>query len=476
VLTTPAEARGAHTAAPASQDLGAAPRRPDNTRAHQRFFDDGSTRTDFKRARIHPLALKPSEVAADLNGTRPHVTVNGQSAKTDAHFHPTNYSQRGLAPRELLAVMDQLGIRNCVLMPIPTTIVARTEDAYREQLPDHHCGQHYYIPPKFKDLMADGLTEDVRHEIVEGKTELMLDTQVDHSSAFRLIAAGLSEAERSRFDPMITGLHLGGQLSPQSLLEKLTQNKGVFTGIGEVTIHKEIVEDLYAGKSQANLVTNIQSFKELAEVAGVNGMPLVLHCDVDRLGNNAFSGLQGYEPSHLKGLKALFRAPELKNTQVVWAHAGGLGRFVQEPGDRHTRELQEMLDQNPKLHIDISWSHVANQLRRSPESLQRWVELINRNPNRFLIGSDSLSPISEGHWNETFKLHGELVRGLSPEAREKLLNGNYERVFVAARPKVHEFEDKVLTRHYEQSQLLDVDGPGSPRFPSRNTCRRTTSG
>ena len=448
-----------HTDTAAQQELGTAPQRPPGSSAHQRFFDDGSTRTDFKRARIHPLSSNPSEVSTDLRGARPHVTVNGLLAKTDAHFHPTNYSQRGLTPRDMLRAMDQLGIRNCVLMPIPTTIVAPTEDAYREQLPDHHCGQRYYIPEKFKDLTADGLTEDVRHEIIEGRTELMLDSQVDHSSASRLRASGLSDAQKSRLDPMITGLHLGGQLSPQSLLEKLKQNKGVFTGIGEVTIHKEIVEDLFAGRSQANLVTNIQSFKELAEVAGVVGMPVVLHCDVDRLGNNALAGLDGYEPTHLKGLKALFGSPELKSTDLVWAHAGGLGRFVQESGDRHTHELQRMLDENPRLHIDISWSHVANQLRRSPEALQRWGRMINENPNRFLIGSDSLSPIGAGHWNETFKLHGELVRSLSSEAREKLLNGNYERVFVAARPRVREFEDKVLSDHFERSQLLDVNGP-----------------
>ena len=464
VITTPARSRLAAAVQVSHDTL----QRPANARTHTRFFDDGSTRTDFKRARLSaegagrftmPQQAKNAETTADVRGSRPRVDDQGGPVKTDAHFHPTNYSQRGMTPRQTLQMMDQLGIRNSVLMPIPTTIIAPTDDAHRQQLPDHHCGHHYYIPEQYCQLVGSELTPQIRQAIARGPTELMMETQVDHAAAARLKAAGLSDAERSRLDPMVTGLHLGGPISPQSLLEKLKQNPGTFTGIGEITIHKELVEDLFAGKSQANLATNIQSFKDIAQVAGLVGMPLVLHCDVDDLANNASVGEAGYQPSHLAGLKRLFQSPELKDTHVVWAHAGGLGRFVAEPGASHTAEIQSMLDANPKLHVDISWSHVANQMKRSPEALDRWADLINANPNRFLIGSDSLSPQAAENWNETFQIHSDLMGKLSGEAREKLLNGNYERVFVAARPKVREFEDKVLTDDFEQSRMLNVNGP-----------------
>jgi hypothetical protein len=440
------------------------PTRPPNTREHKRFFDDGSTRTDFKRARISPegtsvVQTRAAETRADLRGSRPRVDVEGEPVKSDAHFHPTNYSQRGMTPRQTLAMMDQLAIRNSVLMPIPTTIIAPTADQHRQQLPDHHCGHHYYIPEVYCQLVGTEMTPAIRQAIARSPTELTMETQVDHVAARRLHTAGLTDAERSRLDPMVTGLHLGAPISPQSLLEKLKQNPGTFTGIGEITIHKELVEDLFAGKSQANLETNIQSFKDIAEVAGLVGMPLVLHCDVDDLANNGSIGQPGYQPSHLAGLKRLFESPELKDTNVVWAHAGGLGRFVAEPGESHTAEIQSMLDANSRLHVDISWSHVANQMKRSPEALDRWAELINANPDRFLIGSDSLSPQAPGNWNETFQIHSSLVSKLTPEAREKLLNGNYERVFVEARPKVREFEAKVLTDDFEQTRLLATNAP-----------------
>lgn len=422
-------------------------------RRHKHFFDDGSQRTELLRT-----GTPKESLARDLAGVKVYVSpVTGKETASDSHMHPTNYSQRGLEPKELLRRMDEIGIRNTTLMPIPTTIIAPTHDAERREMDAHHCGEPYYIPTKHAAIKPHELTPEIRKSITKG-TELFVDSEVDASAAHRLKNSGLSDAQKSRFDPMVTGLHLGSPISGDALLRKLYENKGTFTGIGEVTIHKELVEDMFAGRAQANLKDKVESFKDLMGVAGVVGMPVVLHCDVDSLDNQALRHEPGNRPANLEGLKKLFADPKLADTHIVWAHAGGLGRFVMEP-EGHRNELQHMLDAHPKLHLDISWSKVAEQLTASPEAMNRWHAFLEKNNTRVLFGSDTLSPANNQKWDETRQLYEPLLNRLSEGARANILNGNYDRVFVAARPKVREFEDKVLTPEFYSTKLMSTDGP-----------------
>lgn len=431
------------------------------TELHTRVFDDQSSRAELRL--IGPASI---EKFADLTG---------KELASDSHMHPTNYSQRGLEPKELLKRMDEIGIRNTTLMPIPTSIISPIQDAGRKDLDGHHCGEPYYIPAAHANIKPHELTPAIRQQITKG-TELSVDTEVDTSAAFRLKNAGLTQAQMDRFDPMITGLHLGSPISGDALLRKLHENKGTFTGIGEITIHKELVEDMFAGRAQANLKDRVESFKDLMNVAGVVGMPVVLHCDVDSLDHQArrhkFDNLPkplqalatmvnmgvSKEPANLEGLKSLFSDPKLANTNIVWAHAGGLGRFVMEPKG-HDNELQKMLDLHPKLNIDISWSKVAEQLTASPQAMDRWAAFLEKNNTRVLFGSDTLSPANNQKWDETKQIYAKLLDKLSDGARANILNGNYDRVFVAARPKVREFEEKVLTPEFYSTKLMASNGP-----------------
>lgn len=435
---SPLQARSGASGAGSSS----APRRT-FTELHTRVFDDQSSRAELRL--IGPASI---EKFADLTG---------KELASDSHMHPTNYSQRGLEPKELLARMDQIGIRNTTLMPIPTSIISPIQDAGRKDLDNHHCGEPYYIPSEHANIKPHEMTPAIRQQITKG-TELFVDTEVDTSAAFRLKNAGLTQAQRDRFDPMITGLHLGSPISGDALLRKLHENKGTFTGIGEITIHKELVEDMFAGRAQANLKDRVESFKDLMNVAGVVGMPVVLHCDVDSLDNQALRHEPGNKPANLEGLKSLFSDPKLANTNIVWAHAGGLGRFVMEPKG-HDNELQKMLDLHPRLSIDISWSKVAEQLTASPEAMSRWGAFLEKNNTRVLFGSDTLSPANNQKWDETRQIYSKLLDQLSDGARANILNGNYDRVFVAARPKVREFEEKVLTTEFYSTQLMASNGP-----------------
>jgi hypothetical protein len=400
--------------------------------------------------------MKQGDAAERLPGALADNLTTGHWM-SDSHFHPTNYTQQGMVPREMLKMMDQVGIHRSVMAPIPTDVMPCGSHGDHNHIPP----ESYYVPAQFANIKPHELTAEVE-QTIKGSSHLMLNQQVDSDTALFMNISKLSEAERDRLDPMVTGLHLGSPLSPQALLFKLATHPGMFTGVGEVTIHKELVESQYEGARQANLTDNVQSFKNLVATAGVVGMPVVLHCDVDSTANQRANGRA--QPEHLDNLKQLFASPETRDTTIIWAHCGGVGRFVQKPAD-HANNLRSILS-NPEMkhiNIDISWSRVARQIvlktdadgKEVPdhESIQAWSQLINDHPERFLFGSDALNPQEKATWEETGVLYKPLLDKLTPEARIAVKTGNYERLLVDARPKVRAFEQHVLTPEFVEQRL-----------------------
>ncbi len=437
---------------------------------HTRFHDDGSSsvRRSYVVASSEEVSAgEPMGDAATRALRNKHLVIGGKRkagsdeyplAASDAHMHPTGYRQQGrtLGP-EFMADMDEIAMARTTLMPIPTTVIGTAGDV---AVDDHAgCGPAYYIPPELVNIGFYDMTSEVVQTITHGNVEVQLDTGVDASLANQLkLRSTLTHADRERFDPMITGLNLGDINAAKHLLVKLYENKGTFTGVGEVTLAKELIDKLYAGKSQANVHTNITPFIHLAEIAGVVGMPIVMHCDVDSLDHQIEHrdgrrvGTAPCEPANLDAVKALIGDPRLKNTTLVWAHAGGLGRFIAESGE-HVPELERLLEDNKNLMIDISWSRVATQLTQTPFAAQRWSNFLAAHHTRVLFGSDVLSPTGAAMWNETRGLYTDLLNTLPLDKQADILNNNYERVFVASRPKVRNFETKVLTQDFYDNVL-----------------------
>jgi predicted TIM-barrel fold metal-dependent hydrolase len=146
----------------------------------------------------------------------------------------------------------------------------------------------------------------------------------------------------------------------------------------------------------------------------------------------------GQDNWDLGQLKALFlRHP---NTTIIWAHCG-LGRIVRPVTDQAT-----MLDRalaNPELRhvsIDLSWTEVAKYLTSSPEVIERCAALLNKYPDRFLMGTDEVAPQDQASYLKIMDMYKPLLDKLTPDAREKILKTNYERLFDASRTRVREWE------------------------------------
>jgi predicted TIM-barrel fold metal-dependent hydrolase len=247
---------------------------------------------------------------------------------------------------------------------------------------------------------------------------------------------------RARFDPMITGFNPADMYAVDHIRRVLRTFPGVFTGIGEFTIHKEFVSSKIAGDT-ASLTD--PALDRIFAFAGETGLLVLIHNDID-----VPFAEEGAAPVYLKQMRDLLaRHPQ---ATVIWAHVG-MGRVVhpvqteasasvaERPQD-HARIVESLLSDPALRHLyfDISWSEVAKYIVATPESLRRAADLVNRFPDRFLFGTDEVAPKNQEQYLRVYRQYGPLWPLLTPEARQKLRKGNYERLFDAARAKVRAWE------------------------------------
>jgi predicted TIM-barrel fold metal-dependent hydrolase len=240
----------------------------------------------------------------------------------------------------------------------------------------------------------------------------------------------LTKDEQARFDPMITGFNPADMYAADHIRRVLQTFPGVFSGIGEFTIHKEFVSSKIAGET-ASLVN--PALDRILDFAGEAGLVVILHNDVDMPFPKP-----GQDPYQAAQLGALFRRHP--KTQIIWAHCG-LGRIVRPVKDQLGIVDRALADPSlSHLSIDISWDEVAKYLVATPEATRATADLINRHPDRFLFGTDEVAPTEQAKYLKVYDMYAPLFALLTPEASEKVRKGNYERLFDQARRRVREWE------------------------------------
>ena len=324
----------------------------------------------------------------------------------DSHFHLTNYIQEGTDIRDLLGIMgDKVG--RVALFGIPlqqTWSHGISGDAAPSYYLESDAPLYYY---SFTDAVI-------------AKTYLSLETN-----------------DRARFDPMITGFNPTDMYAAEHIRRVLKTFPGVFSGVGEFTIHKEFVSDKVAGGAAS--LTN-PAVDRIFEFCGEVGLVCLIHNDIA----TPFQKV-GTKLVYLEQIKALFkRHPK---TSIIWAHLG-VGRVVR-PVEDHLALIEEILKDPELAHVnfDISWDEVAKYAVSSAQALAASSSLINRYPDRFLFGSDTVAPKDASMFLKTYRDYEALWAVLTPETRQKVRKGNYERVFDTARVKVRAWEANHVSAH-----------------------------
>jgi hypothetical protein len=240
----------------------------------------------------------------------------------------------------------------------------------------------------------------------------------------------LRPEERGRFDPMITGFNVTDMYAADHIRRVLRIFPGVFSGIGEFTIHKEFVTPKI-GDEIASL--NDPALDHILDFAGEVGLVAILHNDIDA----PFPG-EGDEPAYLAQMKDLLRRHS--RTQIIWAHVG-LGRVVR-PVENHLGIVAGILDDPAFAHVsfDISWDEVAKYLEQSAQAADRSAQVVNAHPDRFLFGTDEVAPSDPEKYFGVFHQFEPLWQRLGDEAIRKVRRENYERLFDQARRRVRAWE------------------------------------
>ena len=317
----------------------------------------------------------------------------------DSHFHLTNYVQKGIDIREFLKIMGNKAGR-VALFGIPL------QQQWSDRV-DADRAPTYYLnsdAPLYYYSFTDAWI----------------------AMAYR----SLSTDEKARFDPMITGFNPTDMYAADHVRRVLQTFPGVFTGIGEFSIHKEFVSAKISGE-----VASLQdkALDRLLDFAAEVGLVVLIHNDVD-----IPFAKEGAEPAYLNQVKALFkRHPQ---TTIIWAHMG-VGRVVR-PVHLHSAMIEQMVKDPELRHVyfDISWNEVAKYIVGSPEATKIMADLMNRNPDRFLFGTDEVAPANQENYLRVFNQYGPLWPLLTDEAKAKICKGNYERIFDEGRRRVRSWE------------------------------------
>ena len=135
----------------------------------------------------------------------------------DSHFHLTNYVQEGTDIGDLVAMMGST-IGRSTLFGIPL----------QQQWSYQNTGD--FAPTYY----------------LESDAPLYYYSFTDAHIAMAYLA--LSAEEQARLDPMITGFNPADMYAADHIRRVLETFPGVFSGIGEFTIHKEFVSSKVAGE------------------------------------------------------------------------------------------------------------------------------------------------------------------------------------------------------------------------------------
>jgi hypothetical protein len=359
------------------------------------------------RARIVRLAGLAAGACALFAG------VNARACDfNDSHFHLTNYIQEGPPAADVLKLMRDRVCRT-TLFGIPL----------QQQWSHAISGE---IAPTY---------------YLESDAPLYYYSFTDAwiAAQYRALRPDL----QARLDPMITGFNPADMYAADHVRRVLTTFPGVFEGIGEFSIHKEFVSSKIAG-GPASLID--PALDRLLDFAGEAGLVVLIHNDIVM----PFTKAEKAGP-YVQQMHDLFaRHPK---TTFIWAHMG-LGRVVQPiraqasasperpPVKGQAAYLEDMLS-DPGLanvNFDLSWDEVAKYLVADEATTTVAANLINRYPDRFLFGTDTVAPRSPEAYFSVYEMYRPLWTKLTPQTREKVLKTNYLRLFDAARSRVRAWE------------------------------------
>jgi hypothetical protein len=220
------------------------------------------------------LAVVVSLLSASVAEARTHPAASRASAASDgylfddSHLHLTNYIQQGTDIRKYMEIMgDKVGRSTLFGIPLQQTWSYANSGDYTPT---------YYL---------------------QSDAPLYYYSFTDAFIAMSYLS--LPPQDRARLDPMITGFNPADMYGVDHIKRVLTLFPGVFSGIGEFSIHKEFASSKVAGGAAS--LTN-PALDRILDFAAEAGLVVIFHNDIDVPFAKANA-----EPVYLTQMKELLR-------------------------------------------------------------------------------------------------------------------------------------------------------------------------
>jgi len=304
----------------------------------------------------------------------------------DAHLHFVDFIQDSDGMKRLLAAMDAGRVTKAVLFGLS---VKKKWDAFDKRPP------HYYLDDNSRCYYFNQTDEIV----AEAYLRLPAESQ-------------------KRFAPLVCGFNATDLYASRDI-ERLLDKYPFWRGVGEVLCRHD---DLTNMTNEETARVNHPALFKVYDLCAARRLPVLVH-------QNSTSVSIHDEYEHLYELEEALRA--FPRTVFVWAHCGISRRVFHK---QYHEMVSELLDRYSNLNVDISWV-VYDDVICAPPLLPKkhWVEVIERHPDRFCLGSDLCGHFD--HLGQAMARYNPLLRDLSPRVRRLVAAGNAERLWFGPRPK-----------------------------------------
>jgi hypothetical protein len=296
----------------------------------------------------------------------------------DMHIHYVDFLQQSDGMKSLIGRMDQSNVKKCVIFGLP---VKKKWDAIEPERPQTYLDDEakcYYYP------LADEL----------------LAQQYLH----------LDAKSRKRIAPTICSFN-PTDCTAVDYVRFMLEKYDFWKGIGELLLRHDDLTNLTMEETAR---VNHPALNEIFRLCEDENIPLNIHQNSTSVGHN----------DRFEYLHELESVLQIYDATFVWAHCGASRRVTHKD---YAAMVKGMLDRYDNLYVDISWVVYDDIICENLEPKKSWVELIENNSERFMIGSDLC-----GHYEKlakTLARYNGLIRKLSPEGASNVLFRNAEKIW-----------------------------------------------
>jgi predicted TIM-barrel fold metal-dependent hydrolase len=337
-----------------------------------------------KPKHISLKGMKDGKLTGQSDNEIKHVTI-------DTHLHMLDFLQKSSGTRRILEAMDGCGVEKAVVIGMPCCKKWSKDEPEKPLYYQDDNGECYFYS------YADQMVADAW---------LALPTE-----------------KRKRIAPVMASFNPTDISAVEHVRRMWNKYPKLWRGLGEVMCRHDDLTTLL--QDNETPVINHMALGPIYEFCIEVNIPIMVHHNADRTAERN----RDHHYEYLWEVQqVLDMFPDLK---LVWCHAGVSRRTFEEA---HHEMMDQMMSAHPNLHTDISWVTWEEVIcDRDGKVKQGWIDLFEKHPTKFMIGSDQvgqfIGPGGNNWLRPEIVKYWQLAEVLKPETAKALLYDNAQRVW-----------------------------------------------